>query len=188
MKKCIKTFTYFNDGDLSLTKASNRTKAIETLMPYWQSILSLAPQGPTVPPGETLPIVTIIRTPSDKNETLGLLSVQVFGATFTCHTLELPDFNNLTNISCIPTGIYNCVYSFSPRFLKYTYEIQGVPKRSGIRIHSASFYSDLKGCIALGSNLVDINGDGELDTINSRITITAFEAIMGKKPFTLVIK
>ena len=72
--------------------------------------------------------------------------------------------------------------------MKYTYEIQNVPGRSGIRFHSANYYYQLNGCIALGDRLLDINSDGKLDIANSRITITKFEEIMGKKPFKLVIR
>lgn len=130
------------------------------------------------------PTVTVTRLTDDGAQTLGELS---FGS-FTCKTLERPYLDNKPNISCIPKGTYNCKYTFSPKFLKYTYEIQNVPKRSGIRIHSANFFYQLLGCIALGSAFIDINKDGKKDVIDSRITVSKLESLLGKKDFTLIIK
>ncbi len=130
------------------------------------------------------PTVILTRTLDNGTETIGVLTYK----NFNCKTLELPYKNNQRNISCIPTGTYQVKYTFSWKFMKYTYEIQNVPNRAGIRIHSANFVNELLGCIALGNGLLDINKDGLLDVINSRNTIKAFENIMGKKPFTLVIK
>lgn len=124
---------------------------------------------------------------SDK-ETIGDLVATSGYATFTCKTIELPWKQNQHNISCIPVGTYQVKYSFSPGLLKSTYEVLNVPNRSGIRIHVANYFSDLKGCIGLGNGVSDINGDGQPDVINSRITIAAFEGFFGKNPFTLIIE
>lgn len=152
---------------------------LNKLLPYFT-----VPQ-PTQP---VAPTVVITRETHDCKETLGTLVAVKGGATFTCKTLELPWLNNQHNISCIPTGTYTVKYTFSPRMLKFTYEVQNVPNRSGIRIHVGNYYSDLLGCIALGNGLTDINHDGEIDVVNSKITITAFEGFMGKTSFTLIIK
>lgn len=132
--------------------------------------------------------VVITRKQSSDIQTLGNLVASRDGVTFECKTLELADLNNMPNVSCIPPGTYKVVYTFSPKFMKYTYEVLKVPNRAGIRIHSANFFHEINGCIALGSNLVDINKDGQLDTINSRQVIKAFEAVMKKKSFTLRIE
>lgn len=132
--------------------------------------------------------VVITRQVDDTVETTGLLEASNNGATFSCRTLELPEKNNQPNISCIPKGVYNVAWTYSFKFLKKTYEIQNVKARSGIRIHSANYFYELLGCIALGSNLVDINGDKHLDTTNSRATIKSFEDFMQRKNFTLTIK
>lgn len=50
----------------------------------------------------------------------------------------------------IKEGIYNLSYTHSPKFGKGTYEVVGVPKRFGIRIHSANRGIQLEGCIAIG--------------------------------------
>lgn len=168
--------SYKNDTSLT-SKDSNRTDALTVLAPYWNQLFMTEK-----------PTVTIDRTKYNSKQVTGYLVAKNAGAVFTCKTLELPDLENAPNISCIPKGVYEVSYTLSPRLMKYTYEIKGVPNRSGIRFHSANYFSDLKGCIALGNGLVDINKDGELDTINSRATIKAFEGFMGNKPFTLIIK
>ena len=128
--------------------------------------------------------VIINRTSDNGFETLGDLTVD----NFTCKVLERPYKNNKTNISCIPKGLYNCKWTFSLRFLKYTYEVQNVSGRSGIRIHSGNFFNDTDGCILLGDSYNDLNKDGQVDILNSRITIAKFETLMAKKDFILVIK
>lgn len=128
--------------------------------------------------------LTMTRLEDDGIQTLGELK---YGSS-TFKTLERPWKENKPNISCIPKGTYNVKYSFSPKFLKWTYEIQNVPKRSGIRIHSANFFYQLLGCIALGSKIIDINKDGKKDVIDSRIAVNKLETLLSKKDFTLVIK
>lgn len=134
-----------------------------------------------------LKYVFIVREKSDSKQTLGYLEAMNGDMSFSCRTLELPWLKNEKNISCIPKGTYDVVWTFSPKFLKYTYEIVGVPNRTGIRIHSASYYHQLNGCVALGNNVQDLNKDGEKDVINSKITVDAFNSFMGKKSFKITI-
>lgn len=133
---------------------------------------------------EPTQIVVLTRTVDDGVQTLGELLV----GSFSCKTLERPWKGNQVNISCIPKGTYHCSYTFSLSHLNWTYALQSVPGRSGIRIHSANYYLDLEGCIGLGSEYRNINGDSEVDIINSKITVAAFETYLGKKDFTLIIK
>lgn len=165
---------YYFDRDLS-ANPSNRTFALESIKPYWNVVTSFTNA------------VTLTRNKDNGTETVGTLTASIGTTSFSCKTLELPWRDNQKNISSIPKGTYDVIYSFSPKFMKYTYEILGVPNRSGIRIHSANFVSQLNGCVALGNALQDINSDGQLDVINSRITISAFETLMNKKPFKLNI-
>lgn len=134
------------------------------------------------------PLVTIIRRQSNSKETLGSLHATINCIPFNCYTLELPDLNNAQNISCIPKGTYTVKWTFSPRFLKYTYEVQNVPNRSGIRIHAGNYYKDFNGCIGLGSSVSDINGDKIDDITNSKVTIEKFEKLLNKREFVLEIK
>ncbi len=69
----------------------------------------------------------------------------------------------------------------------YTYEILNVPNRSGLRIHPDSFAITLEGCVAPALSLEDINNDGEVDGVSSRMAVDKLETYMNKKPFTLKI-
>lgn len=133
--------------------------------------------------------VKIVRTFGNEKQTLGVLTTD----NFTCKTLELPDKNNASRISCIPVGKYICKYTKSPLFSKnagkdvFTYAILSVPNRSGIRIHSVNFVRNLLGCVGLGSAHKDIDIDGQLDIIHSGDTIRAFEKHMNYEDFELEI-
>lgn len=111
-------------------------------------------------------------------------------------TLELPWLGNASRISCIPTGEYIASLTWSPRYTRDLYLVQDVPKRSGIRIHSASFAGrpdlgykcHLLGCIALGKGFFGGPGtDTQLLLHTSRITMSRFHEEMGDEDFRLVI-
>ena len=131
--------------------------------------------------------VTITRK-YNPTETYGDLVAINGNTTFTCKTLERPNLGNKPNVSCIPEGKYQVLWKFHLGTFGYRYELQSVPGRSGILMHSGNYFTDSLGCILFGSTYQDINKDGVLDIINSRATEQAFEAFMQKKPFTLVIK
>ena len=126
---------------------------------------------------------TLIRVPNGK-ETPGEITVHNGGATFQCKTLEL--------LKCIPAGTYTVKWTFSPRFMKWTYELQNVKGWTGVRLHSGNYAwgkkVDTEGCILLGQLFQDINGDGVADIINSVKTTEAFNRFMGGRTFTLTIK
>lgn len=128
--------------------------------------------------------VTLTRNSDNGVETLGTLKTPQNAFM----TLELPFKSNLPNISFVNKGLYDVKWTFSLRLLRYTYELQNVKGRSGIRIHSSNFFSQLLGCIALGDSYGDINADGQTDVLNSRIAITKFENEMAKLPFKLLIQ
>lgn len=168
--------TYLSDSSLT-AKPSNRTMALDALKPYWDTIMK-----PIVSNS-----VVLRRDYDDGTQTIGTLSIKRNGASLTLKTLELPYKNNAKNISSIPKGTYQCKYTFSPRFLKYTYEIMNVTGRTGIRVHTANYVSSLQGCIALGMSHKDINQDGKLDAYESKKALDAFEGMLGRQPFTLTI-
>jgi len=70
--------------------------------------------------------------------------------------------NNQEEISCILDGTYICKWTYSPKLSIehgkpfYTYEVMTVLNRSGIRFHSANYFFQLLGCIALGDAHKDI--------------------------------
>ena len=123
---------------------------------------------------------TIYRYEDDGKNCLGRLSASVGNANFNCDTLE-------NSINKIPKGTYLVKWTFSMKFLKYTYELQGVNGRTGIRIHVGNFYKDSEGCILLGSGTADLNNDKETDILNSRATISSFEGFVSHENFTLTI-
>ena len=94
-----------------------------------------------------------MRTKSNTHGTFGLIYFggdQLFSA-------EPPWKNNLPGISCIPSGVYSCKPTQSPKF-GATYEIENVPGRSHILFHAGNYagdtdaglISDTNGCILLG--------------------------------------
>jgi hypothetical protein len=138
--------------------------------------------------------ILLKRFSDDTKQTLGVLSfIKNDGQLFVCKTLELPWKNNQSNVSCIPAGSYTCKYTKSNRMSMekgrdiFTYEVLNVPGRGGIRIHSANYFFQLLGCIALGDAHQDINSDNEQDVVHSGATIAAFENQLQKQDFKLTI-
>lgn len=109
------------------------------------------------------------------------------------HTLELPWLNNQKQVSCIPTGSYDCSLYPSSRFGS-VYLLDSVPNRSGVLIHQGNFggnkakglRSDIEGCILLGKSRGVING--QKCVLNSRIAVKEFMNTIHNQPFTLIIE
>lgn len=117
--------------------------------------------------------LVITREQQDELQTLGKL--QLFDNSeklFECKTLELSWLDNKQNISCIPKGHYKAQKHMSPNFGKSIW-IQNVPDRSEILIHKGNFYTDILGCVLVGEEYVDIDGDGHKDVTNSTNTMEA---------------
>lgn len=148
---------------------------INELKPFWH----LLEDKPVAPP--SMPIVTLTRRWDNGVQTLGELTTEGFN----CKTLERPWRNNKNNISCIPKGEYLVKWTWSPKFMRYTYELQRVPNRTGIRIHKGNYFFSVEGCILLGDKYGDLNGDPNADILNSTATIKKFEEVMGKRDFLL---
>ena len=66
-----------------------------------------------------------------------------------CLTVERRWINNLSNISCIPTGYYTCKRVQSPRFGD-TFEVTDVEGRTYILFHKGNIDDDSHGCVVLG--------------------------------------
>ena len=71
------------------------------------------------------------------------------------YTLELPWKDNRARVSCIPTGRYELLKRYSPRF-QWHLQLADVPGRSDILIHPANdAMKELKGCIAPVTMITD---------------------------------
>ncbi|RKZ67308.1 MAG: hypothetical protein DRQ48_09910, partial [Gammaproteobacteria bacterium] len=69
----------------------------------------------------------------DEQGTFGELSCELFSF----YTIERPWLDNEENISCIPTGVYTCKRTMSPKF-GLVYEIMDVEDRTHILFHAAN--------------------------------------------------
>ncbi len=102
---------------------------------------------------------------------------------FTC---ERPWLDNQNNVSCIPVGSYVCKWTKSPRLKKETYEVTNVSGRSGIRIHSANFPTQVIGCIALGETFGTMGG--KQGVFVSVAAVREFNSLMNREDFRLEVK
>ncbi|MEM1258833.1 MAG: DUF5675 family protein [Bacteroidota bacterium] len=108
---------------------------------------------------------------------------------FKGESLERGWVNNQQNISCIPEGEYPLVLEYSPRFKKELWEIKEVPGRSECKFHSANYWYQLNGCIALGNNRKFMDGDEIMDITSSRPTMKLFhDALNGQREARLTIR
>lgn len=118
----------------------------------------------------------ITRLQSDDKQTLGTFTLfddtdEVFNA----KTLELPWLDNQKNISCIPTGRYLCQrrssQKYSDHFIIRDLSGDHVTGRKWILIHAGNYHSQIEGCVLVGRDHIDINGDGLKDVTSSRATL-----------------
>ena len=108
-------------------------------------------------------LVTIDRAWKRDGYTISRLYVN--GELFGCNTLEDTDRGLRQDMlledikgkkvygeTAIPTGSYECVYTYSNRFKKMLPLLLNVPGFDGIRIHSGNSAKDTLGCILVGKN------------------------------------
>ena len=109
-------------------------------------------------------LITIDRAWKKDGYTISRLYVN--GNLFGCNTLEDTDRGlnqemDLNEIkkkkvygrTAIPSGIYECVYTYSNRFKKMLPLLLNVKGFDGVRIHSGNYAKDTEGCILVGLNL-----------------------------------
>ncbi len=120
----------------------------------------------------------------EEKQTSGSFMIDTGDAKFICNSLELPWLNNQSRISCIPEGKYKVVVRYSKKYKRHLH-ITGVDGRSYILIHWGNYAGslnprtgspDILGCVLVGKDLLDINGDGIRDITSSKKT---FNKIMG---------
>lgn len=112
-------------------------------------------------------------------QTIGKLSVidKSGKVIFTCHTLELPWKNNQKQVSCIPPAMYCVKKRHSAKYGNH-FHILNVPNREYILIHQGNYYTQILGCVLVGSALADINKDGIADVTNSVATMKKLNELL----------
>ncbi len=106
--------------------------------------------------------------------------------TYLAKTLERGWQDNQKRISCVPVGIYNLKLEFSDKFGRDLWELYGVPNRSECKFHSANYWRQLNGCIALGNKHKDIDGDGDVDVTSSRVAMKLLHTALQGQRFSQV--
>lgn len=130
--------------------------------------------------------VYLLRRQALKDRTLGRLVV--FDGVFSrldLASLELPWKNNDQGVSCIPAGRYRLVPRSTQERGNHLL-VENVPGREWILIHRGNYPSDVLGCILVGREHVDINGDRIPDVTNSRVALGQLTQII-QEPATLVV-
>jgi hypothetical protein len=104
-----------------------------------------------------------------------------------CCTLELPWAGNENRRSCIPppageeATTYTAKRHESPRYGECLW-LPGVRGRSEILIHAGNYISDTLGCILVGAQFRDLDGDSVTDVTSSRQTLgVLLQKIDGKE-------
>jgi len=98
---------------------------------------------------------------------------------FTAVSLERGWLENKQGVSCIPGNYsYILLYEYSDKFKKHLWEIKGVYNRSECKFHSANYWKDLNGCVALGEIFTDMNNDGYKDVTSSKDTMKKFHKVL----------
>jgi len=134
--------------------------------------------------------IKIKRSYQNDKQSLGVCSVfdEDNRPLFSGLSLERGWLDNLNNISCVPVGEYELKYEFSNSFNRELWELKGVPGRSECKFHAANYWHQLRGCISLGSRLMDIDKDGFHDVTSSGNTMLSFHlALKGETKAKLII-
>jgi len=139
---------------------------------------------------------TITRTATSDEGTVGTGTLDT-GENFA--TLELPWRDNKPLVSCIRSGQYRALMTWSNRFQRNLYHLLDVPMRSAIRIHPGNFAgdsskgwrTDVDGCILLGYEIGTLNledGVSQLALLRSRIAINDFHKLTGGEPIDVKVE
>lgn len=87
----------------------------------------------------------------------GTFGVMTFKDIPLCVTVEDKWRDNQNNISCIPTGVYECVKHNGKRY-RDVWVLKDVPNRTAILIHHGNVEDDTEGCILVGSMFGNLGG------------------------------
>lgn len=123
----------------------------------------------------------------------GTFGVLLTDSGFHCMTGELPWRDNESGRSCIPPGVYQCTWRYSPRH-GMCYHVDGVPGRTDIEIHTANWCGDatkgykcqLEGCIAPGMETGDLEGQKAVKASTEALELLVQD--LAQEPFELTIQ
>ncbi len=127
------------------------------------------------------PVVKIHR--QEMNESGTISKIIIDDKTF--YGLEQPWRNNAANQSCIPTGVYCLVPHSSDRFGDTWAFVGGqvsqykneATERFACIIHVGNYVSDVKGCVALGTDWTR-TPEGNLMVTNSKVAMEQLRGIL----------
>lgn len=132
---------------------------------------------------------TLFRGLFSDEGTFGFLSSE----DFSCYMTELPWKENKKQVSCIPTGSYECKWHKSPKFGP-CYILTDVPNRSKILIHAGNFAGDVSlgfksnsyGCLLPATKLGSLKG--QKAGLLSALAVRNLNRYFNKETFLLEIK
>jgi len=101
-----------------------------------------------------------------------------------CVTLEDPWNDNRKNVSCIPTGNYECIPHNGHRY-KDTWILKGVPRRTAILFHVGNTQKDTEGCILVGQRFGTL--DDQPAILGSKAAMSMLRDVLPKN-FQIIIK
>ena len=124
--------------------------------------------------------VEIFRSFQDTKQTSGVIVIynQNRFPLLSSVCLERGWNDNKPNISCLPKGNYPLKLEYSNKFDKRLWEIKNTYTRTECKFHSASFWTDLNGCISLGIIYKKINTDNYLDLSYSSFMMDRFHSVL----------
>ena len=126
----------------------------------------------------------------NENQTAGTYMVMDgLNLIYQCSCLELAWLDNQRSISCIPEGTYE-VEKYNSAKYKNAFWIKNVPDRDAILIHKGNFatgdHIDTEGCQLPGMYFADIDGNGNIDVVQSGKAMDALNKHLPDK-FKIII-
>lgn len=119
------------------------------------------------------------------NAVIGVLT----GLSVPIYTLEDAWRNNAPNVSCIPPGTYKVKphgwEEGTPFKYKRVWQLQNVPGRSAILIHSGNKHQDTQGCILVGLGAQISQTQSMVN--DSKLALEILRREIGERFFTIVI-
>lgn len=146
-------------------------------------------------------LITVSRFSLGDKATIGKMTVD--NSNFACFTLELVDREltlqtPLTDIAhtkqlyphetAIPTGQYEVVMAFSPRFNKQMPHLVNVPGFQDIMIHNGNTDASTEGCILIGMTKVNNDFVGESVAALGELWPLIYNASKVEKVYISIVK